>query len=544
MRQQDAGTPRGPRTTTAPQRAESRELRGWEQYVRGWWNADGIGWLAAAAAAFTVAVLVFNPLSASLTGDEVVYASQIAHHVPLLQWNPQHARGMSLLAAPVTLLTSSATILRVYLGLLAGIGLFLALLAWRGVVKTWVLALACVLFGGLWVAESLAVQLYPNYWIALGGLAGVGLFLRCFRSPAPSWPVLVLLAFAAAFTSLMRPQDGLFVFAPLLVAALVVAARRPGRRRGLAALVAIVAGLAVGAGDWLAEAYLYFGGPLTRVHLTSKYVGGTRFNAINSLRIIDGGRTSSVPGYPGTTGWPHPWLLLWWAGFALLAILGMWAAARISGWAVALLPAACALGIYVLYTFPVRDNYRYLVPIWALLAIPAAQGMAWLITRWRNPVRLIVVVLVAAFIAVELGTQHPLLTQHSAGVQANSKQQVKVVKGLRRLGAHRPCVVTSVYRPHFATISESAGFYAGCTYLCPAARPTGGTGTGRLVVLVQGTAPPWPYARNWGAHKLGPHLYAYLQPAHQPPLPFTRPQTHEPLTICIPGPSAQGGNQP
>ena len=234
----------------APQHAESREPRRWEQHLQGWWDADGVGWLAVAAGAFTVAVLAFNPLSARLSGDEVVYASQIANHVPLLQWNPQHARGVSLLVARVTLVTSSATILRGYLALLAGIGLFLALLAWRGVVKTRVLTLACVLFGGLWVAESLAVQLYPNYWIALGGLAGVGLWLRCLRSPAPSWPVLVLLAAAAAFTSLMRPQDAFFLFAPLPVAAVVVAARRPGRRRGVAALLAMLAGLAVGAGDW------------------------------------------------------------------------------------------------------------------------------------------------------------------------------------------------------------------------------------------------------------------------------------------------------
>jgi hypothetical protein len=535
---------------TAPQRAESRELQRWEWRLRqragGWWGADGVGWLAVAAAAFTVAVVAFNPLSARLGGDEVVYASQIANHVPLLQWNPQHARGVSLLVAPVTLVTSSATLLRVYLALLAGIGLFLALLAWRGVVRTWVLALACVLFGGLWMAESLAVQLYPNYWIALGGLAGVGL---CLRSPAPRWPVLALLALAAAFTSLMRPQDAFFLFAPLLAATLVVAARRPGRRRGLAALLAMLAGLAVGAGEWVAEGYLYFGGPLSRMHLTSRYVGGTRFNPVNSLRIIDGGRTSSVPGYPSVIGWPHPQLLWWWLGFALLAVLGIWVAATTEGWAVAVLPAASALGIYALYTLPVRDNYRYLVPVWALLSIPAAQGMAWLITRWRNPARLIVVVVAAAFIAVELGTQHPLLMHHSAAMRAGSQAQVRIVNSLRKLGVRAPCVVTSVYRPHFAPISEGAGFYTGCTYLCPAARPTGGTGTGRLVVLVQGTAPPgvqgtappWRYARDWRAHRVGAaNVYAYLQPAGQPPLSITRPPPHAPLAVCFPGPPAPG----
>ena len=543
MRQQAYGT------GGASQGAESREPRRWEQHLRqhaqGWWDADGLGWLVVAAAAFTLAVLAFNPLSARLSGDEVVYASQIANHVPLLQWNPQHARGVSLLVAPVTLLTSSATILRAYLALLAGIGLFLALLAWRGVVQTRVLTLACVMFGGLWVAESLAVQLYPNYWIALGGLAGVGLCLRCLRSPAPHWPVLVLLAFAAAFTSLMRPQDAFFLFAPLVIATVVVAARRPGRRRGLAALIAMLAGLAVGVGDWVAEGYLYFGGPLARVHLTSRYVGGTRFNPVNSLRIIDGGRTSSVPGYPTVHGWPHPHLLLWWFAFALLAILGIWVAATTEGWAVAVLPAACALGIYVLYTVPVRDNYRYLVPVWALLSIPAAQGMAWLIARWRNPTRLIVVVVAAAFIAIELGTQHPLLMQHSAAMRSGSHVHGRIVTSLRKLGVRGPCVVTSVNRPHFAPASEAAGFYLGCTYLCPSVRPTGGTGTGRLVVLVEGTAPPWRYARSWGAHRLGvANVTAYLQPAGQPPLSFTRPRPNAPLAVCIPGPSVRSGHQP
>jgi hypothetical protein len=544
-----AGTPGGPRMKTASLRAEGRARRGLRERAGGWWGADGVGWLITAAAAFTVAVAVFNPLSARLSGDEVVYASQIANHVPLLQWNPQHARGVSLLVAPVTLVTSSAVILRAYLAVLAGAGLLAALLAWRGVVRGRVLTLACVLFGGLWVAESLAVQLYPNYWIALGGLAGAGLCLRCLRAPAPGWLVLVLLAVTAAFTSLMRPQDAFFLFGPMLLAAVVVAARRPGRRRGVAALAAIVAGLAVGAGDWVAEGYLYFGGPLSRVHLTSRYVGGTRFSLLNSLRIIDGGRTSAVPGYPSVYGWPHPQLLWWWAAFALLAILGMWVAARTEGWAVAALPAACALGIYLLYTFPVRDNYRYLVPIWALLSIPAARGMAWLLTRWRHPARLAVVIVAVAFIAVELSAQHPLLMQHSAATQAGSQAEVRIMKSLRQLGVRPPCVVTSVYRPHFAPISEAAGFYTGCTYLCPVAGPTRGTGTGRLVALVQGmppprvqgSAPPWRYARSWGAHRLGAaNVYAYLQPTGQPPLPLTRPRPHGHLAVCFPGPPAPG----
>ena len=137
-------------------------------------HRDSIVWLAAAAAVFTLAVMLFTPMRMSLGWDETVYASQISQHVPIMRWSSERARGMPLLVAPVTLFTDSAVVLRFYLALLAGAGLFLALLAWRGLRPAWLLALAGVIFGGLWVTQSLATQLFPNYWIAVCALAGTG----------------------------------------------------------------------------------------------------------------------------------------------------------------------------------------------------------------------------------------------------------------------------------------------------------------------------------------------------------------------------------
>ena len=90
---------------------------------------------------------------------------------------------MPLLVAPVTLLTGSVVVLRVYLAVLAGAGLFLALLAWRGLKPAWVLAIAGVIFGGLGLAQAEASLLFPNYWIAIGALATVGLVLRGLAVP-------------------------------------------------------------------------------------------------------------------------------------------------------------------------------------------------------------------------------------------------------------------------------------------------------------------------------------------------------------------------
>ena len=177
-----AEIPSGPHADLGAQAAAKPRLSG-----------RGIGWLIAAAAAFTLALFLFDSLRIPLFWDESVYASQISQHVPM-PWGAERARGLPLLVAPVALFTSSVVALRVYLVVMAGIGLFLAMLAWRGWSPDWVVALAGVIFGGLWVTQQQASLLLPSYWSAIGGLAGVGLFLRAMseadrrRWVLSSWP--------------------------------------------------------------------------------------------------------------------------------------------------------------------------------------------------------------------------------------------------------------------------------------------------------------------------------------------------------------------
>jgi hypothetical protein len=477
----------------------------------------GLIWLAGIAVLFTLAVLLFTPLRVSLAWDENVYASQISHHLPIMVWSSERARGLPLLIAPVTLATSSTLVLRVYLSLLSGIGLFLALLSWRRVKPDWVLALAGLVFGGLWIAQSQASQVYPNFWIALGGLAGAGLFLRIMTG-AGGRGSLVWLAVAAAFTSLMRPPDSVALFGPLLAIAVltVVLSRAEWRaqlRKVAAGVLAIVAGLVIGIGEWVVEAYLYFRGPLHRLSAENHAVGGTKFNLTNSLRIISGGRASSVPGYPSLHGWSDPWLLLWWLAFMLIALAGVVVTWRAKGWLVAVTPALCAAAGYLLYAFPARDNTRYLLPSWALLAIPAADGLAWLLTRPKGSVRLAAVGAAAAFLLVELVTQHAVLNTQSAALRTLGRQNVSTGNSLRQLGVRSPCLVTSDKRPHFVDTSEPAAYNIGCSYLWTMHNLAKAKGS-RVVVLVQGGALPFPYAQGWPSHRLsGPgDVVAYIQP--------------------------------
>jgi len=471
----------------------------------------GIAWPIAAAVAFTLATFSFGQLHIPLFWDESVYASQISQHMPML-WGAERSRGMPLLAAPVTLLTGSVVVLRVYLVLMAGAGLLLAMLAWRGRRRPdWVVALAGLIFGGLWIAQWQAPLLLPNYWTAIGGMAGVGLFLRAMERGKLSPLGFALLAVTAAFTAAMRLPDSVVIFGPLLVIAL---AARPWRQAmSLVAAVdgAILTGLAVGIGEWVVESYLYFSGPLTRLHATSQASGGSKLNLLNNLRIMNGGVVSSVQGLPSISGWSYPSLLAWWAAFGALALLGVYAARRYEGLLLAATPVICALCVYALYSLPVRDNTRYLLPIWALLAVPAADGIYWLVTTPRGRLRLAAIAAACLFVAVELGTQHAVLTSQNAQRLAAARAQTDAVQAMRQLGVRPPCAVTS--SPVAVSITLPAGYYLGCSYVPNMKSLTQADGR-RVVVLMQGGRLPRPFAQPWPAHHLPPagNVVAYVQP--------------------------------
>ena len=200
--------------------------------------------------AFTAAELLFVSPRMGLSWDEAVYVSQVSGHAPAAWFDPARARGVPLLVAPVAALASSVAALRVYLSVACGLALTVALWTWRRLRPAWVLGLAGVLFGGLWVAQYYGPQAMPDMWSALGGLAAVGCFLRA-DGRAPAW--LSGLGASVAFVTLVRPGDAVYLAVPLVGAAI-------GVWRSWPRAAVVVGGLAAGGAEWVVEAYARFGG--------------------------------------------------------------------------------------------------------------------------------------------------------------------------------------------------------------------------------------------------------------------------------------------
>jgi hypothetical protein len=438
-------------------------------------------WLLGAAAAFTLAVLALNPLHQGFSWDETVYVSQVSKHTPAMPWAPERARGMPLLVAPVTLITSSPMALRVYLSVLAGASLFLALLAWRQLRPAWVIALAGLVFDCLWVAQLEAPLVFPNFWAAVGALAAAGLFLRGVTNIGSPRANAILLGIAVAFTALMRPADAVFLFVPLLLFGLTVTTWR-----SWPILLAVTAGLAAGLGEWLAEAYLYFGGLEARLRTTGGAVGGTGLHLLNGLRVMNGWKS-----------WAYPDILGWWAVFILLAVLGVWAISRSWGWPYALVPAVCAASVYLQYSLPNVVIARYLLPTYLLLAVPVADGMAWLSASALRSRRVAGITVAAVFIAAELASQHLVFAKQIDGREAEFRSSGQVISELHHLGIHPPCIITSDVNHHPHTpFAMPAAFYIGCAYAWNISKLTFPT-LRQVVMMEGGGAHPFGYARGW-----------------------------------------------
>ncbi|MER5227446.1 hypothetical protein [Streptomyces flaveus] len=462
--------------------------------------------LALVAGAFTLAQLTLVRPGLGLGWDEVVYVSQVSPEAPAAFFSAPRARGISLLAAPVASWSTSTELLRIYLALLSGLGLFLALRAWRGLFPMRVLALAGALFATLWVTLFYGPQVMPNYWVAIGALAGVGYFLRAQANSfdrAALWGV----GLSAALMAWMRPTDAVWVTLPLL--ALLVCVRR-WRRWPL--LLSLGAGLAAGAAEWVVEAYVAYGGLRQRLADASLVQGGLGWNlgVDDQLRSL-AGRTLCRP---CTAPWPHPAVMIWWFVLPLLAALGLAVAVRTHRTAATLLPLACAATAAFPYLFLIGYAApRFLLPAYALLALPVAGALVHLVTPRSRRRRKVAVTLVAFGLAGHLAIQYAVLNHVVDGTYDARRDWARTAAELHRLGVRPPCLLTGYEAIPIA-------FYTGCASAQTSGNNANTTRAeivrtaGRLPVAVlttQGGQPP-AYARTWQPHRIA-DVRIYVAPA-------------------------------
>jgi hypothetical protein len=417
---------------------------------QGVFGPDSLIWLVGVSVLFLASELLPALLRLPLGADEITYIARSSVHHSAVFLPPVHGHGAGLLAAPVTLVTTSLTAIRVWMAVLSGLALFLSLLCWRGLRPAWVLAVAGFIFGALAITELSGVQVYPDLWAGFGALAITGLLLQALQDRMRPQVVLPLIAFVAFVIVLMRPQNIVFVLAPTFVAPLVVRAwRKPG------VLVAMIVGMAAGVLEWVAEAYLWFGGLFSRIHLAGQEppTFGLHFSLAMQIKTLSG------PWYcdPTTTpachvGYAYPVVYLWWLAFFALVAVGLFAAWRSPARPSTLLALVTGGWVAVLYIFLVPFGApRYFLPTWALFAIVAADGIAWLATvpKWK----MAGAVLAGVFLVSWAVSQHVVLTGETAGAAA-LRPFVAKAEALKKLGVKPPCAIAN---------SPSVAYYLGCT---------------------------------------------------------------------------------
>lgn len=581
--------------------------------------AGGRLWpLAVVAAAFAAAQLAFVSPGMGLGWDETVYVSQVSPHIPAALFSAPRARGISLLAAPVALVTTSTVALRVYFALLSGAALFVVLLPWRRLRTPGALALAGVLFTGLWITQFYGPQAMPNLWVALGGLAAVGCFLRVAAPPEPAvaggtgrpprpagepaardssraraaapagdpspgrgtraevapdaaatpgprvaaagagpddrggvgtgtggtgstggtndgrrytgtggaapgsgaaagvaptggtvgrsgaggrvWPPAGLAA-GLAFVALMRPSDAAWLAVPLLT----VAAFAGGRRRWLL-LAAVAGGLAAGGAEWVVEAYTSYGGLPARLHTASRIEGGIGWHVAigDQLRALDG-RTLCRP---CDVAWRHPVTSLWWLALWPLVAGGVAAGVRDGRRLSACLPALCGSSVAVPYLFLIDYAApRFLLPAYALLAIPAADLLARPFgprARSTRPrLRAATAGLAVAGLAGHLTVQEAVLVRTAGRNVTDHADYARVAADLHRLGVRPPCLLTGDEAIPIAYYARCASAETGGNNADTTAAGIVAATAHRAVALVTapGARPP-AYARGWTGEQL------------------------------------------
>jgi hypothetical protein len=407
---------------------------------------DSPAWILGVSVLFLLAQLLPSLLRLPLGADEITYIARTSAHHSAVYLPPVHGHGAGLLAAPVTLLTTSLLALRIWMAFLSALGLGLSLFCWRGLRPAWVLALGGFIFASLAITELSGVQVYPDLWGAFGALAITGLLLQSVNGRWQPRVVLPLIGFISFFVVLLRPQNIAFVLAPTFLAALLI---RRWRQPGV--LVAMIVGMALGTVEWIAEAYLWFGGLFSRITLAGQEPPkfGLTFSLIMQAKTLSG--PWYCPSNASCPTWNYPLLTLWWLGLLALVAAGLYAAwhttAKASA-ALAVVTGAWCAACYIL--FVPFGAPRYLLPTWALFAIVAADGIVWLATK--SDLKRAGVALAAAFLLIGVVTQHVVLVRETAS-SAAIRPFIWKANYVRDHGVKPPCVI----------FSPSVAYYVGCS---------------------------------------------------------------------------------
>lgn len=432
--------------------------------------------LLGVCAAFAVLPALLGTLVLPLGWDEIVYAGRYASfaHGLEIPFEAPRTRGVPTLIAPVATWSDSVLLLRAWLGLLAGGALFAGFLPWLGVFRArpYVVPVAAAAYGSLWITLFYATSAMPNHYTAMGATAAVGCFLsladgeEAYRRRVRLVCGLVL---GLGVATLMRPNDAIWIAAPLLLAPLVYLPWRPAWPT---LMTTVAMGIAAGMAPWVAEAVTRFGGIGSRLALAEEQQGGmgAAFNLPAVINSLDGPLLCR-PCTSGGWGLPAGW---WWYVLPLLVGAGIWlavrgqnaASLRVPGEtgprgprlstlersvaplgrpdlpvAALVLPTIVAGSTALTYLFLLHYTApRFLLPTYALLALPAAVALRALWEAARRRSRALAAVLLFVLVG-HLGIQLAMVYGHANIQSAARGDWRRVTAVLREAGVGRGCVL-------------------------------------------------------------------------------------------------------
>lgn len=454
--------------------------------------------LVAVCILHTVSPYVLRGAHPGYGWDETVYVSQLDRHAVAAYFSAPRARGVTLLTAPVAELTTSVAAMRAWLALLSGVGLYAGLAPWLALGRRWAVPVAALLWSGLWVATYYSYLAMPNQWIAYAALGACASVFLAIRPEHRRWG-LVGLGGWLAFAALLRPSDSLAIAIPV---GAVAVWRSPRWRPRLVATAAVVGGLAAGWLEWLIEAYVRFGGPVSRLHAASVENGGV------GLHWELGAELRSVAGpllcryHCGASAPAGD--RVWWLALPLLVIAGLLVGRRhgtagMDGLCVVVgLALAAEYVVLVGYAAP-----RFLEPSYAVLALPVAELVVAAARVARSDRRrLAVAVAMVAVFGVQVVGQARIVRSLNRQNSRDSARADAISGFLKGHGVSGPCAIAGLAA---GPVSFQRGCYGIDTVRWrPIAKDLARRAGEQVVVIGPRDRSPASFVDAWASYGLSP----------------------------------------